>query len=191
MTDTPAHRSTKKMVMYDSPEAAQVKEVSGWVSASGRFWGNDEHMARWEECTHLTCQCGEEVIEKSRLRCSKCQTALEHQERLKLPLVEWDGESPLAINRTDQYFFSGESVYEYAEDNDIKVSDLDLVVCVPNRVRELDGYDHCCDELPEDGDLPAELEAAVREFNKVVRGLAPLSWSHGNKRVIFPEQDNG
>ncbi|MEQ1969482.1 ead/Ea22-like family protein, partial [Xenorhabdus nematophila] len=47
---------SKKIVMYDSPEAAQIKIVTGWVSRDGRFWGDDERMARYCGATHRQCE---------------------------------------------------------------------------------------------------------------------------------------
>lgn len=45
----------KKIIPYDSPEAASFKTVTGWVSSDGIFCGNDEHVARYRGCTHIKC----------------------------------------------------------------------------------------------------------------------------------------
>ena len=42
----------KQIIMEDSPEAASIQTVTGWVSRTGRFWGNDERMARFDGSTH-------------------------------------------------------------------------------------------------------------------------------------------
>ena len=48
-----------KEIRYDSAEAATYKTgLAGWVSCTGNFWGEDEHMARWTGCTHQSCACG-------------------------------------------------------------------------------------------------------------------------------------
>ena len=46
----------KKRILYDSPEAASVQTVTGWVSSRGMFCGNDEHMARHHGSTHRVCE---------------------------------------------------------------------------------------------------------------------------------------
>jgi hypothetical protein len=46
----------EKVVMYESSEAASIQTVTGWVGADGRFWGNDEHMARYCGATHRHCE---------------------------------------------------------------------------------------------------------------------------------------
>jgi hypothetical protein len=60
---------------------------------------------------------------------------------------------------------------------------MPLIICVPNYPRQIDG-DYWSDDLPEDGDLPTELEKAVDAFNKVIRNLQPLSWSPGKYAAI-------
>ena len=42
----------KPIIMEDSPEAASIKTVTGWVSRTGRFCGDDERMARFDGSTH-------------------------------------------------------------------------------------------------------------------------------------------
>lgn len=44
-----------KVVMYESTEAASIEAVTGWVDPHGRFWGKDEHMARYCGSTHRHC----------------------------------------------------------------------------------------------------------------------------------------
>ncbi|WP_244858805.1 hypothetical protein [Pseudomonas sp. B2021] len=46
----------EKVVMYEPPQAASIQTVTGWVGADGRFWGKDEHMARWCGATHRHCE---------------------------------------------------------------------------------------------------------------------------------------
>ena len=42
----------KQIILPESPEAASVQTVTGWVSRTGRYWGNDERMARYDGSTH-------------------------------------------------------------------------------------------------------------------------------------------
>jgi len=44
----------KEIIKYDSPDSAKyVKNIEGWVSKNGKFFGKDEHIARWDGCTHV------------------------------------------------------------------------------------------------------------------------------------------
>ncbi|KGB00537.1 hypothetical protein DR73_495 [Enterobacteriaceae bacterium ATCC 29904] len=40
-------KQIEKVVMMDSPEAASIQTLTGWVDRQGRYWGKDEHQARW------------------------------------------------------------------------------------------------------------------------------------------------
>ncbi len=44
-----------KVVMMDSDEAASIQTLTGWVDRQGRFWGDNEHQARWSGSTHRKC----------------------------------------------------------------------------------------------------------------------------------------
>jgi hypothetical protein len=64
----------EKVIMYDSQEAATHRtDISGWVSRDGGFYADNEHLARWAGCTHMTCECGKPYI-KGKVRCDECQS---------------------------------------------------------------------------------------------------------------------
>src|ERR1035441_3784975 len=93
-----------KIVLYDSPEAATFQTgLSGWVSRTGRWWGNDEHMARWEGCTHKKCACGE-ITEKG--YCKACRDKKDDEKFWARPRVEWDGKAMLYSEWNDKYYDS-------------------------------------------------------------------------------------
>lgn len=46
----------KPIIMYDSPEAASLKTVTGWVYEDGRLFGQDENLARFCDATHRSCK---------------------------------------------------------------------------------------------------------------------------------------
>ena len=66
------------------------------------------------------------------------------------------------------------------------LADLRLVICEPNYVRQLEP-DYCCDELPDDGDVPDEVAEAMEAFNTAVAGIV-LSWSPGKKALALPDE---
>ena len=104
-------KETEQIVMYDSPEAATYRtDIKGWVNSSGQYW-NDEHMARWTSCTHMTCSCGK-IYEKGRVRCRFCQAKKDMEDYYALPMIEWDGESPVCDYDGNTYFFDHESVMD-------------------------------------------------------------------------------
>ena len=64
----------KEQILYTSDEVAKhVTNIEGWVDRHGRFWGKDEHMARWSGCTHIICpSCGNPTSRNYTI-CSDCR----------------------------------------------------------------------------------------------------------------------
>jgi len=140
---------TTDKVLYASDEAAQLVTVTGWRSRTGRFYGSDEHLARWDGCTHQICECGAEMPRGF----TKCNTCIEKDRLAKyeaMPFQEWDGATPLTLFDDDDYFFDQEEVEQYCEDNDLQLSDLRLVICVPQFAEELDPNEYLADILPQE-----------------------------------------
>jgi len=169
----------KQVIHYASPEAASIQTVTGWVSSNGQFWGNDEHMARWAGCTHLACKgCGTPIEKNGWTICGECRQKKDDADFDALERRPWDGKDTLYSETYDAYFFSAEDVLERMDDEGCSVDDLRLRICTPNYASEIEG-DQWSDDLPEDGELPAELEAAMDALNAVIKKLPPLSWSPG------------
>src|SRR6185295_16106581 len=124
-----------KIIMQESDEAATFRtDISGWVSSTGRFFGNGkdgERMARYEGSTHHLCDCGK-AAEKAYISCSECRRKNSNDRYNALPFVEWDGKTPLTEWDGDKYFFNEEDIYQYCENNEINSSELMLVICKPN-----------------------------------------------------------
>ncbi len=179
-------RTESPMVLDTSPEAATYRtDIKGWVSRDGLFFGDGaqgERTARYSGCTHKQCECGA-VAEKHRIRCDACQEKHTRADYEKLPLIEWDGETPLCIFRGDTYFWSADDLDLYCDTNDVRSTDLMLVICDPVNLHEVD-IDYWSDELPEDGDLPTPVEDALTALNKAIREHGKCSaWYGGNQRV--------
>ncbi|NQD37444.1 hypothetical protein HPT27_10425 [Permianibacter sp. IMCC34836] len=170
----------QKVVMIDDPESATYRtDIKGWVSRDGRFFGDgplNERTARWSGCTHTPCsQCGNPT-EKHYTKCEGCRALAEEERYNAMPRAEWDGQAMLYSVARDCYFHDLDQAEDELEEGE-KLTDLMLVICIPNHVRELEP-DYCCDECDEDGDLPDEVITAMEAFNKAVAGIV-LSWSPG------------
>ena len=61
--------------------------------------------------------------------------------------------------------------------------ELELFICDPVKLGEIQS-DYWDDDLPEDGELPPEVEAALEEFNAVIRKSKPVGWSPGKFAAI-------
>ncbi|RAU43477.1 MULTISPECIES: hypothetical protein [unclassified Pseudomonas] len=171
----------EKVVMFDSAEAASFQTVSGWVDASGRFWGNDEDMARYCGSTHRHCKINpEHPIHATNGSCEVCRQERMDERFLKMEVRDW-AEEPLVIYDTDTYFFDIDSLRDYLIDAEHEPEDARLCICEPNYPSEIDAADHLCDDLPEDGELQDDqLIAAFELLNEMIRKSGPLSWSQSS-----------
>jgi hypothetical protein len=178
-----------KMILIDSDEAAKLAKVTGWVSRDGRFFGNDERLARMAGCTHTYCEACKKVIPKGGWTlCPECRESQAVERYNALPRVEWDEETPLYSDAADEYFFTVDELEYHMEEHKCTVRSLRLIVCEANQFQEV-SIDHFCDELPEDGDLTAELVEALEELNKVIRRQPPASWTPGKYAALVELYD--
>ena len=172
-----------KMVLNTSDEAAQFKTgLSGWVSRGGRFWGNDERMARYDGCTHIVCDCGK-PFEKGWTKCEACRAKSQDDVFNSYPKQVWDGKTPLTLFDGDEYFFDYDSLACWCDDNDEDINTVRLMICKPNYAREIDS-DYYEDDLPQDeclDDVAPDLAEMIRKVNEYIRESRPiLSWSQSN-----------
>ncbi|MBN3965582.1 hypothetical protein IMW75_09830 [Pseudomonas gregormendelii] len=178
----------KQIIMFDAPEAASLKTVTGWVSSGGRFFGDDENLARYCGATHRRCDVNpEHPIYEVNSSCNECRHARRQAKFAAMPVKEWAGE-PLVIFDGDQYFFDEDSLRDYLIDSDIDLADLQLCICEPNYPSQIDPADHFCDDLPEDGAIrDDQLSAAFDLLNEMIRQSEPLSWSEGKLAAALPQ----
>jgi hypothetical protein len=174
----------EKKILYDSPEAAQFRtDIKGWVSADGRFYGNDEHIARYAGCTHKKCECGGET-EKSYTCCENCRAKNRAERYNKLPFKEWDGKEPICLYDGDEYFFDEDSLVDFLYENEFNGSDVMLVICEPVYHSFASGEDFA-DDAHEDYEPPDKLAKAIQELNKVIKELPPHSYMPGKTRTSY------
>lgn len=183
-----------KIILPDSDEAASVQAVTGWVSRTGRFWGDDEHMARWEGSTHRAClSCGEPLIRDGWAKCKACRDKADDESYFAAERSPWDGISLIYSKSTDRYFNDPEEVYEYAEGEETDPDEMRLFLCTPNYAWEIDSsiYE---DIIPSDdeGELPDELQKAMDAFNAAVKAYGkPVSWEPSKIVCDLPESPEG
>jgi hypothetical protein len=178
---------TEEQILYSSPEAAQIKTVTGWVSRNGQFWGDNEHMARWDGSTHRMCgTCETVIVPRGDVYCASCKAAKHIAEYEALEKKEWTDE-PLYLEAADRFFFSIEAVIEYAAGHRTTIDDLRLVICEPVYPGIFDPYEFFQDEMSEDGDgdLSCEILTASEALNAAIKNSPPLSWKPGEFAATF------
>lgn len=182
----------EKIVMMDSDEAASIQTLTGWVDRHGRYWGNDERMARWAGATHRKCKNNpeEHPIHSTHGYCEECHRESRQAKFAAMERAVWKGE-PLVIFDDDQYFFDAESLADYCFEHSLLPSELQLLICEPNYPPEFDIEAHCEGTLPDGGDcycLPQSVLDAVDALNKAIKESEPVSWS-GSDRVAIVSND--
>ena len=174
-----------KIINYSDTESARyVENIKGWVDINNRFFGDGkdaEHLARYSSCTHRTCECGN-ITEKGWGVCPECRLKKEIEKYILLQFKEYDG-SPVYSHNIDKYFFSEEELLDYLSDEE-EIEDLRLVFCNENHFNEL-GVDYFEDILPEDGEIPDELQKAIDNINEVIKNLPAASYSPSNIRTEY------
>lgn len=182
-----------EIILNTSDEAAKyISGLSGWVSRTGRFWADDERMARYEGCTHTVCECGNPV-EKGWIKCEDCRRKIEDEKFLSLKKQEWDETVPVTLYEGDEYFFDYESLENWCEENEVNIHEVRLLICQPNYAREIN-EDYYCDDLPEDQsleDVVPALAEYIEGINAFIREAKPiLSWSPSNVVAIIKKEEN-
>ena len=181
----------EKIIMYDSPEAAELKfGIKGWVSREGFFHGDDEHYARWSGCTHLKCkECGS-PHRKSWTLCEKCRGKKQEEREIeaytKMEVIEWNEKVPVCICGSDVYFNSWGEINDYCEEIDCTIESLRLVICVGIPLLYIDINDHFYDVMHEDqsiDDIDQDILDAADELNELIKKAKPMTYHEGDKAV--------
>lgn len=177
-----------KIILYDDKNSAKfVKNIKGWVNINGKFFGNSEsseHRARYSSCTHKKCDCGN-IMGKEWAKCESCRSKSEIEWYIQLPFEEYTGEMVYSYY-ADEYFRDSGEIEDYCHDNKVDFKELRLVLCIPNKFWKIDA-EYWEDIMPEnsDGELPKELNEALKIFNKVISGLPPVSYSPSRTRTEY------
>jgi hypothetical protein len=167
-------------------EAAEVVTgLSGWVCKVCRsYWAENEHMARYCCAGTLPCKtegCQARVEKHSYMYCQSCMGTRDLNRWLALPEVAWDGVTPLVMDDDDRYFFSEEDLNEYIADNELKLEDLRLVICVEEGKPLFEMQSLLEDYLPEglDSGDPKKIDGVV---NRWIEKNVPTVWVPGKTR---------
>ena len=168
-----------KIILPSSDEAASIKTVTGWMSRNGRFFGDDEQLARYDGSTHRECSiCGKTIFKHE--YCHDCHTKANIEEYQKMERREWNGTDGLYSQAKDKWFWSYEELDDYIVYKNTTVDKLLLIIGCPVYAREIDPSEYYEGDLPDEGDLPEDLLLAFEELNKYIReSKIILSWEQG------------
>lgn len=188
-----------KPILPESSEAASIREVKGWVSRRGRFFGDDEESARLDGATHLKCPRCEAVNPRDHALCPSCKNQ-RLVERVEAMSVGDPNGSPLYSLTLGRYFDASVDVLDHlalevldlsggatAEALTKALKALALVVCDPVRIQivraEVLEEDIPESEDGEDAELAKEIREALDHLNAVIRRAEPVGWRPSSRRV--------
>ena len=102
-------------IMFDDDIVEYKTNIEGWVGIkSRRFFGKDgEALARFNECTHKTCECGN-TMGRSYTKCQSCRV-VGGNKRYKEREYR-DIEFPVYSDLADQYFGTADDLEIYVYD---------------------------------------------------------------------------
>ena len=179
--------SDKQILITSNEAATLITGIEGWVDGNGRFWGKDEHAARWSGCTHIICPSCQKPTSKNYTHCPECREKRELERYKERERVEWDGKTPLYSERADRYFSDSEDLDYYLEEEECSAGDLRLIICIPNYLKPLED-DFFCEDLAEDGELPQDVIEALNDLNEVISKQESISWSPGKYAADLSEK---
>lgn len=179
-----------KIIMQESPEAASIQTVTGWVDSNGVFWGDDERMARYAGSTHHLCDdCGKVPVTNNYLRCDACQQIMYQTKYDSLEAEEWDGQSIICSDYGDRYFGGTQELLEWLADKKLTLRTARIVHAYPVHASKQDADDLFCDQIAEGTDVPEAILDAIEALNEAIEGTPPISWLPSEKRVTFNAYD--
>lgn len=151
-------------------------------SDSKNLYGSEE-SARYKASTHSKCTTCGIPAQRPYTLCESCRHKRSVQTYRNLPFEEWDGKTMLCMYDDDQYFHDHDDIVMYCDNHDIEDStQLMLVICAPNYINPIK-HELFEEDLPEDGELPKELNDKINEFNEFIKTLKPISWSASKVRT--------
>jgi hypothetical protein len=177
---------------YILPDGVKVEKVNVEMFKAGDgFAYQDERLTEYNVAIGSICECGNFIEGKSYTACDDCRLTNREKRYKALEEVGWDGETPLTIFMEDQYFFYEDEIDSYCEENDVKVEDLQLVLCEPNSPLYFDIEDYFYDTMPEDSSIhdytSENTKYSAKDIEEIINnfltGLPTISWCEGNKRV--------
>lgn len=163
-----------EILKSDDKAAKYVTGLCGWVDRHGHYWGENEDLARYSGCTHITCDnCG--VMRIRNGYCAPCHEVKRIEKFNALEKIEWDGKIPLYSDSQDEYFFDDGSLSDYIEEHEASIDDLQLRLCRPVAMQTLD-ESYFLDDMHEDAELPNDVANAIESLNKLILEQPTQTW---------------
>lgn len=162
-------KENKEKLHYDDV-VLERKTVTGIV-LDGRFYGDEEHIARWQKCTHISCEkCGKHTEKHYRI-CLDC--------REESAVEKWKNAEKRPVSKEDQCYYS-DSLGEYfsgiedieEHEHGVNPEELRLYHCERSSAPEIDLTGVYEDLIPDgldiDDMITEEIADAAERLNRLM-----------------------
>lgn len=109
----------------------------------------------------------------------------------EMPFKEWDGKEVLYCDKHDKYFMNLDEIVDFIDEfENEETAGLQLIICTPNYLSEIDFTNEWCDIIPDGFDsiddvATGEFIKAMQAFNALVRQQPCVSYSPGKFRTDY------
>jgi hypothetical protein len=172
----------KPTIRYED-NAERRTDLVGWCcKACGRYWGADEHMARWCCATDLPCDiegCDGRARKHGFTTCDACRRRKDDERWAAVEKVAWDGVTPLCEWDGDRFFFDDGAVADYVADrlaDGVAIEEIHLVLCERDTPRSFDMADFQSDYLAREWDCGRHFDEIDKVVNDWIAAHMPPMW---------------
>lgn len=167
-----------------------VRPVTAYMDPAGRIWRSEHDCRTYGSPWYMCKRCGMVAIERDLQYCSGCRSLNAIDRWKKLPIVEWDGTTPIVEIDDDEYIFDSDQLCDWIERRRESQGCGDLralfVLCEPVPWRLVNASDiieaiNC--EDTSDIRLPDGVEGLVDKANKLLQASPTPVW-HPKSPVV-------
>ncbi len=177
---------TKPEIRYEDSAEMRTGIIGWWCKSCNRYWGSDEHMARYCCATSLPCECGGRTEARYSTLCRACRRVKVAARWEAMEKVEWDGKTPVCKWDSDGYFFDEDELADHIADvihEGGSVECLRLAHCERSVPRTFEMAEFLQDYLGLDFDDHQMFLAIDEEVNSWIKKNAPVMWEPGGKAI--------
>lgn len=185
----------EKIILFDEPGLVVYRtDLRGWSGPNNLYYGDGEEgerRARYGNCTHRRCTCGE-IYPKDGF-CRTCSSKKSQENFLLLEAVPWDEKSTMCFRNDDVFFQDMNEFIEWCIENEVEdMSTIQLMLCEQKFVFTEVNIDELNEEYT-DGELGVshyhpDVAQKVAELNTLLRETKSQLWFPTNKRIIIPDE---
>lgn len=184
MKNSESKEPKPKVNLKNIIDGKEMREQATFIVGETRYLA--DRITKDQIATHADCEECNIEFEKDythQRHCFNCSQKKKAEKFAKLPLVDWDGKTPLCIWGDDQYFFSEDDIEQYCEDHEIEKDQLHLELCKETSFGEINIGELFMDDLHDDWEADSQLAELEDKMNAYLKTASTNTWVGSGKRV--------